>query len=210
MRSPWTSARGEQGHMSTVCVDSRALSLSQIWIPMAHWTSHKPKTAQSQDLSISTGSQQRCHVYTMYSLTRALEYVFQCGPLIVHSAWPFHSSSSSLFPFTQLKPRQQCWLRALCIPLGWWRALSSVRSLRPGADRSFTSTSLSNTRLDVRQHPAKRSAGGSDKQSQLPTQTITHKHAHTHTQGREKRFKHFPVNFSSSIFYSPPTAGAHV
>lgn len=29
---------------------------------------------------------------------------------------------SVLFPFTQLKPRQQCWLRALCIPLGWWRA----------------------------------------------------------------------------------------
>lgn len=94
--------------------------------------------------------------------------------------------SVCLFGFTQPKPWQQCWLRGLCIPLGWWRGLSSVHSLRPGADRSFTSTSLSNTPLDMRQHPAKRTAG--DTRSHWQTLNTPHKHTEPEQGKKTGRF----------------------
>ena len=156
-------------------------SLSQILMALAHWNS------RSHDSSAPPPN--IAALFTLYIfLARALVYVFGvvlsvCGP-----ASPLPSSLSPslplcicLFGFTQPKPWQRCWLRGLCIPLGWWRGLSSVHSLRPGADRSFTSTSLSNTPLDMRQHPAKRSAGGTHTHWQTLTASLSHTHTHTHT-----------------------------
>lgn len=128
-------------------------------------------------------------MFSVWSFVCVARLVTQC-PL---------SLPPSLFGFTQPKPWQQCWLRGLCIPLGWWRGLSSVHSLRPGADRSFTSTSLSNTPLDMRQHPAKRSAGG----TRTRRQTLNTSYKHTVSAERKKRERlgYFAANFSPLILY---------
>lgn len=92
--------------------------------------------------------------------------------------FPFQSP----FPCTQLKSRQHYWLRGLCIPLGWWRGLSSEHSLQPGADRSFTSTSLSNT-------ARRETAPGEEvcrRYTYLQTNNLTHQHWHTHSRLSKK------------------------
>lgn len=188
--------------MATAPVDSRTLTLSQILMALAHWTSGKPKAARvttpplhclpTELLCLHCTFFWPVHscMFSVWSLVCVARLVTQCSL----------SFSLSLSGFTQPKPWQQYWLRGLCIPLGWWRGLSSVRSLRPGADRSFTSTSLSNTPLDMRQHPPKRSAGGTHTHWQ--TSLLLAQYTHTDSEQREKgRLGHFVANFSLSILY---------
>lgn len=191
---------GLRGHMGVALVDSRALTPDPNGLGILN-LSLIPQANQSLDSS-SALPPNSIVLFTLYIfLTCADVYDFSvvfgvCGPTS-HSVL---SLSVALFGFTQTKPRQQCWLRGLCIPLGWWRGLSSEHSLRPGADRSFTSTSLSNTPLDMRQHPAKRSAGGTRTHRQTLNTSYT---THTLSLSREKkrRLGHFATNFSHPILY---------
>lgn len=173
-------------------------SLPQILMVLAHWTS-AILPAHCIALFALYIFPARTDVYVFSAVLRVCVRVPPPSPVHDNGA-ASHSLLFlvlvSFFSFSQPKPRERRWLRVLCIPLGWWRGLSSARSLRPAADRSFTSTSLWNTHALTLTHSSTQDSTQlrgpqavhvvSDKHSILLTQLSLNS-----SEKKAKRLRHF-------------------
>lgn len=98
-------------------------SLSLILMAPLPWIQHTPNAAQSRHSSSMLPQAPPLCFYCLFFWPFADEcmLIVAVGVWVCECVWAF-----LFFGFAQPKPRQTCWLRGLCIPLRWWRDLSSV------------------------------------------------------------------------------------